>query len=147
MSSLVVKWTDREIGGAQTPRRFLDFVIDGESLYEKLGDLISPLGWGNNDEERKAIDRFLRKSEPDLPNNRTSIYVCPECGDLGCGAISAVIEGDGDNIVWRDFGYENNYDEYVNLEDYRDVGPFTFNATEYSHLFSSALNTMDRESS
>lgn len=135
MSSLELNWTNRKIGSSQTPRRFLDFVVDGKSLYESLGDLISPLGWGSIDENKKAVDRFLRKAEPDLPNNRTSIYVCPECGDLGCGTVSAVIAGEGSSIIWTDFGYENNYEAFVNFEDFRDLGPFTFNAAEYYQIF------------
>ncbi len=135
MSSIELRWADRKIGSAQTPRRFLDFVIDGESLYEKIGDLISPLGWGSAEETRNAVDRFLQRAAADFPNDRTSIYVCPECGDLGCGAVSAVIEKEGDDIIWRDFGYENNYDPFVNLEDFSELGPFTFNANEYYQLF------------
>jgi hypothetical protein len=139
MSTIELKWADRTLGGSQTPRRFLDFVIDGESLYEKLGDVISPLGWLNAEETRKIVNRFLRKESPDFPNDRTSIYVCPECGDLECGAVSAVIERVGDDIIWRDFGYQNTYDDTIRFEDYEDVGPFTFNATEYHNEMTKAL--------
>lgn len=139
MSTIELKWADRTLGGSQTPRRFLDFVIDGQSLYEKLGDVISPLGWLSAEETRKVVNRFLHKEAPDFPNDRTSIYVCPECGDLDCGAVSAVIERVGDDIIWRDFGYQNTYDDTIHFEDTEDVGPFTFNATEYYNEITKAL--------
>jgi len=44
---LELAWRDRQLDGApRTPRRFLDFCVDGQSLYEAIGeDLISCLGW------------------------------------------------------------------------------------------------------
>jgi len=145
VSTIELHWRNRKIGTAQSPRRFLDLVIDGESLYDKVGDFISPLGWQSDSENRKAVDRFLRRTESDFPGNRMSIFICPECGDLGCGAVSAVIEREGGNIVWRDFGYQNNYDDAVHREDLEDLGPFTFNATEYYNEFIKALETGDEK--
>jgi hypothetical protein len=141
MSTIELKWTDRIIGSAQTPRRFLDFVVDGEPLYEKMGEVISPLGWLSIEGTKKAVDRLLRKVLADFPNGRNSIYVCPECADLGCGAVSAIIERVDDNIIWRDFGYQNNYDDTVHFEDLEGVGPFTFNATEYYNEITKALES------
>jgi hypothetical protein len=139
MSTIELKWTDRVIGGAQTPRRFLDFVVDGNSLYPMFGDRITPFGWGTKDSERKAINRFLLEEDADFPNNRRSIYVCAECGDLGCGAVSAVIEEKGNQIIWHDFGYENNYEDDVDLDNYRDIGPFAFDRDDYRHTIESKL--------
>ncbi len=132
MSTIELRWREREIGGAQTPRKFLDFVIDGESFYEKMGGEISPLGWFVPEQNQIAVNRFLLIESPDFPDNRRNIYVCPECGDLGCGAVSAVIEEIEGRIVWRDFGYENNYDGNVLFEDYREIGPFSFEKEEYA---------------
>jgi hypothetical protein len=139
MSTIELKWTDRVIGTAQTPRRFLDFVVDGNSLYPMFGDLITPFGWVTKDSERKAINRFLLREEADFPNNRRSIYVCAECGDLDCGAVSAVIEEEGNQIIWRDFGYENTYEDDVDLDNYRDIGPFAFYRDDYWHTIQSSL--------
>ena len=41
------------------------------------------------------------------------------------------------------FGYENNYDDTVHFEDLEDVGPFIFNATEYSSVMGSAIILME----
>jgi hypothetical protein len=38
-----------------------------------------------------AISRLLLSEKADLPNGRRSFFVCSECGDLGCGAITAVV--------------------------------------------------------
>jgi hypothetical protein len=138
-STLELKWTDRVLTGSQTPRRFLDFVVDGEPLYSIMGGLISPLGWLSESGNDLAVDRLLRKADPDAPNGRTSIYVCPECADLGCGAVTAVIERVGDSIVWRDFGFQNNYDDMIRKDDFQDVGPFAFSARQYYDAIRTAL--------
>jgi hypothetical protein len=106
---LALAWRDRRIAQAmtpfssgQTPVRFLDYVIDGESLYEQHGfDYIGPLGWGPHERDEEVARRLLLESGPDM-NDRVAVYVCPECGDLLCGAITAMIELGGDEIVWRD---------------------------------------------
>src|SRR5215204_5050187 len=139
MSTIELKWREREIGNAQTPRKFLDFVIDGESLYDKLGDVISPFGWFLPEQDQIEVNRFLLIEQANFSEGRRSIYVCPECGDLGCGAVSAVIEQVGNRIVWRDFGYQNNYDGNVLFDDYRELGPFAFDADEYTSAFKSAV--------
>ncbi len=144
MGTIELKWRDRITVPKQTPRRFLDFVIDGISLYEVLGDLISPLGWGELAQQQKALDRLLLRSPADLPNDRRSIYVCPECGDLGCGTISATIDRVSDKIVWRDFAYENNYDPEM-FTRHDDIGPFEFDVAEYTNVLGPALEHNDSE--
>ncbi len=60
------------------------------------------------------------------------IYVCPECGDIGCEAIAAQVKEDNGLNVWRDFGYENNYDPSTpDLKKYATTGPYLFNTVEY----------------
>ena len=58
------------------------------------------------------------------------IYVCPECGDLGCGAITANIEFINNEVIWKNFGYEDDIGE-PNLTDYQGIGPFVFDKKEY----------------
>jgi|SRR4051794_27164159 hypothetical protein len=100
-------WRSRHVGPMQTPRRFLDFVVDGESLYDQLGfDLISPLGWGLA--EPSAARRLLQKLPPDV-DDRVAILVCPEDADLLCGSITAKIRREGDDVVWADLAY-SSYD-------------------------------------
>ena len=61
--------------------------------------------------------------------------MCAECGDLGCGAITALVERTLDGFVWRDFAFQHNDDASItDAESYRAVGPFVFNKTEYWHV-------------
>ena len=129
----------RQGGLGVTQREYLDFVVDGVALSEKVGgDLASCLGWLIPDENAKAVRRLLLEEPADFPNNRRSLYVCPECGDLGCGAVSIVIEAAGSRIIWRDFGFENNYKDEVVSSWYAGVGALVFNKTEYEAVIRSA---------
>lgn len=101
--------------------------------------MVSCLGWFEPEENVKAVRRLLLEEPADLPNNRRTLYVCPECGDIGCGAVSLVVERAGDKVVWRDFGYENNYEDVVRTEGYEDVGPFAFDPADYAAALKKAL--------
>jgi hypothetical protein len=139
VQSIELKRAKRSGGGGQTEREYLDFMIDGVSLRETLKTTnITSLGWLPPPWAERSVLRLLGKEPPDFPDNRQSLYVCAECADPGCGAISVVVERQGDEIVWRDFGYQNNYDEAIDLESYKDVGPFRFNASAYAEAIGSA---------
>jgi hypothetical protein len=139
MNTISLLKTERAVSGlgSQIKRTFLDFVVDGVSLYEKIGrrhDLISTLWMDppmHKEEQVKAIRRLLTLDAGDLSNGRVSLYVCPECGDLGCGVISAQINVTDDHITWHDFGHENNYEENVERDSYSSVGPFQFSRSVY----------------
>lgn len=121
--------TLRAGGGGRTERSFLDFAIDGQDVSRQIkADLVTPLGWGVSAEQVKAIDRLLRRSQPDLPSGRTSLYVCPECGDLGCGAVGAFVERDKGAIVWRDLAFEGPGAEPSPMSE---VGPFVLDGGTY----------------
>ena len=139
MNTIELLKTDRAVSGrgSQIKRAFFDFVVDGVSLYEELGrrsDLISTI-WidppMSREEQQRAIRRMVTLEPGDLPNGRVSLYVCPECGDLGCGAISVQIDVTGDKIRWSDFGYENNYEHHVERDSDSSVGPFDFSRPVY----------------
>ena len=135
MSSLDLVWTTRVGGGGRTERRYLDFVIDGAPLSSLIdADFISPFGWLDEATRKADIDRLLGKSPPDMAHGRTSLYICPECGDLGCGAVTVLIER-GDHVVtWKNFGIQNNYEDVVHTERLANIGPFTFDSSQYDEL-------------
>lgn len=140
VSQLKLEWKSRKGGGGRTPLDYLDIIIDGQPLSAVIcNDMVSCLGWFIPTENAKAVRRLLLEEVADLPNNRYSLYVCPECGDLGCGAVSLVVEQSGDQVIWRDFGYENNYEEEVRTEGYEKLGPFVFERTEYTRAIRKAL--------
>lgn len=130
--------SERLGGGGKTHRLWLDFVIDGSSLHDAadLQGSIGCLGWGPPDFELLSIRQLQRKAPAPIEGNRVMLYVCPECGDLGCGAFTTRVARDGDVITWSDFAFENDY-EPVNTDDdsYAKIGPFHFNSQEYWQTF------------
>src|SRR5262245_36752005 len=143
-SKLELIWNQRPGGGGATARRYLDFIVDNHSLFEMIfDDLIGRLGWGTNEIERDAIDILLLKKPPDLPDGRCLLYVCPECGDIGCGALTVKIERTREHFVWKEFGYENNYyDRMPLLEEYKHIGPFFFDKDQYFQALSDYLKSV-----
>lgn len=136
-------------GTYRTERRFLDFVVDGRSLYAEFGkrnlDLVSFLVSDlKRIETTQAVGRLLLEEPPDLPNERSSLYICPECGDLGCGAVTIRVERLHDVFVWRDFGIENNYESLVQMEQLAGLGPFSFRLEEYSRVLRSAITQLEK---
>jgi hypothetical protein len=132
-----LEWRDRRIGS--TPRRFLDYIVDGESLYDRHGyDFVSCLGWFMVEEDERAAGRLLGAEPPDAFDGSVAVYVCPECGDLLCGALTAFISREGDEVVWRDLAYITpDWSEWVASNEAWSRGPadgleeLRFPATDY----------------
>ncbi len=141
VSTLDVTWATRVGGGGRTERRYLDFVIDGVSLGSRFNaDFIPPLGWFTVEAQLATIERLRRKAPPDLGHHRTSLCICPECGDIGCGAISLSVEGGAGVVEWKDFGVQNSYEDMVHRQGFEEVGPYTFDGAQYHALFARVLS-------
>ena len=119
-------------------RRFMDYAVGGRPLHGLLlssergslaDDLIPVLvyDWPPEDD----IDSLLGERRSDLDDGRVPLYVCPECGDLGCGAITAVVERSSETVGWRELGYQTNYEPFDDDQRLTDVGPFEFDRSEY----------------
>ncbi|HEX9058805.1 MAG TPA: oxidoreductase [Clostridia bacterium] len=148
VNNINVKKEVRKGGVNKTEIWFADLIINEVSLYKLLKDrgfdLISCLGWSFIDIQQNEIDKFLLKGLPDFKNYRYAIYVCPECGDLGCGAISIKIERQGEIVIWSDFGFEDNLEiEAVKYDKLKDIGPFYFRYDNYEGIIKSTLNMGD----
>jgi hypothetical protein len=129
-------------GTLQTERNYLDFVLDGQSLTERMRyDLVSVLceEWALEERE-KSVARLLLEGAADFLDGRRSLYVCAECGDIGCGAVSIVVEQSGRTVLWRDFGYQNNYEPQIHGEHLKPIGPFEFDLDDYKSKLMSALD-------
>ena len=129
---------------SKTERYHLDFLVDGTSLYDLTNaynfDLISTLGWSPPEQEARVVRMLLLDIPGDLWEGRQSLFVCGECGDIGCGAITANVSRIGDAYVWKDFAYENNYDEAMtDREGFAHVGPFTFDSVQYREALTNVL--------
>lgn len=125
----------------RTPRKYLDFVVSGQSLGNLLkvsdSDKIGVLGWTENiDAEVYQIDEFLGLEKPELETGRTAFYVCPECGDIACGGTTAKIVHADTAVIWSDFGYERSFaDTQADLSSYAHVGPYLFDRERHEQLF------------
>jgi hypothetical protein len=93
------------------------------------GTLLSPITYSIEE------DTLLPEQPPDL-DGRVAIFVCWVCGDLDCGAVTVVIERDGDEIIWRDLA--NSYPDYDSLDEawvhrreYPDLTELRFDSTAY----------------
>ncbi|MCX4903656.1 oxidoreductase [Streptomyces sp. NBC_00878] len=129
-------------GDYQAHRDFLDFIVEGRPLLYQLSDLdaVSPLASDVPPAIFTAqVRSLLLEVGAPLEGSRYVIYGCPECEDLGCGAVTAVIERQGDDYVWRDFAWQT--DEHADLErnGYHGIGPFLFHGEEYRAALGSLL--------
>jgi len=139
MNTLNLHKATRIIGANQTPREYLDFLVSGKSLKIILNietaDYITLFGWGTNKEyDKHILNVFRLKEKSQLTTKRVMIYVCPECGDIDCGAITATIKDFGDRIIWSAFGYETDYGGLT--ETYEQIEPIEFDRASYFSAFS-----------
>jgi hypothetical protein len=132
-STLGLEWRTRPAGGGCTERRYLDFVVDGASMHDRLKqtDHVTPLGCWSADAELQSIRQLLAGGAAESPGGRVPLYVCGECGDLECGAVTALVERTANGFVWRNFKFGNGRDD---SDWYPGVGPFLFDATAYAQV-------------
>lgn len=130
-------------GSATTAARVsCDFQIDGQSLLRSLisedgsqGDFMGVLVQGFPECQANVTMQLLLQAEPSSETGRILLYVCPECGDLSCGAYSARVSRDSSTFSWSDFAYENGYEDARALGH---VGTFEFEAHQYEAAIASA---------
>ncbi|MCQ8192949.1 oxidoreductase [Streptomyces rugosispiralis] len=121
-------------GAYQTHRDFLDFVVDGSPLLARLADLdaVSPLAAGIGPAAlAEQVRTLLLETEAPLEGSRFVLYGCPECEGLECGAVTAVIERDGPDVVWRDFAWQTGETPDDERDGYHDLGPYRFHGEQY----------------
>ncbi len=125
-----------------TPRASADFHIDGESLLCILArengghsDFMGAIVQGHPNSQASVASQLRLQSTSSPDSGRVLLYICPECGDIGCGAYSAKVSRDQGTYTWGDFTYENGYEDPRPLEM---VGPFAFDACQYEAAIASA---------
>ncbi len=132
-------------GGATcTERTSADFLIDGQCLLEMLvkragghADFMGCFVSGCAKECEHMSSMLLGV----LPGSgkRVLLYICPECGDVACGAYSVLVRRERESYVWESFAYQTSESDLKTLEAF---GPFAFDARMYrgSVLAASAID-------
>ncbi|HTJ11438.1 MAG TPA: hypothetical protein VL547_05420 [Dinghuibacter sp.] len=135
MQTLHLKHAVRKGDAHRKEREFLEFYVSGRSLKSILGiedsDLVTSIDLDRNN--KQILNVFRGKEKSRLETGRVMIYVCPECGDIGCGAITAIILDRGAKIIWSDFGSEAG-DGVTEL--YAHIEPIEFDRQSYFSAFS-----------
>ncbi|MEU7512896.1 hypothetical protein AB0B13_12910 [Streptomyces sp. NPDC042898] len=111
-----------------------DLVVDGRPLLHRLDevegvDAVSPLASDLPPALRAGSVRALLRAA-----GRRTVYSCPDCEDPGCGTVTAVVERDGEDVVWRDFAWQTGDPaDPVDLarDGYPGVGPYRFRGDTY----------------
>ncbi|GHB14998.1 oxidoreductase [Streptomyces viridiviolaceus] len=130
-------------GDYQVHRDFVDFIVDGRPLLFRLSDLdaVSPLASDIPPAIFTAqVRSLLLETDAPLPDGRYVIYGCPECEDLACGAVTAVIRRDGDDFIWQDFAWQTDERADLELNGYHGIGPFRFMGAEYRAALAALLD-------
>jgi hypothetical protein len=84
-----------------------------------------------------------------LSPGRLPLYVCPECADLYCGALTVHAaragSGDSETVVWSDFRYEDGLTDPAEMPDVTGLGPYIFKAAEYATAFEPPLVQLQQQ--
>ena len=82
-------------------RSFRDFAVNGRPLRTMLdlGDVASAFGWLDRRSEREYAHKVVPATHG---SSRATLYICPQCTDLGCGFVNLRVEAIDDCVVWSD---------------------------------------------
>jgi hypothetical protein len=128
MKTLEIGWSSSKKYG-----KLLDFLVSAKSLLTELErrgmDVVPRLGAASIPVDFKTRDLLLLTCRGDMPSGRVALYICPLCGDYGCGVVSAKIYRENSSFIWSDFAWETNYEN--KLYYLEKLGPFRFVEGQY----------------
>jgi len=117
-------------------------MVGGTSLLRALvqvdgghADFRGCFAKGYPDANRQALAKLKLEADPDTARGGVLLYICPECGDLGCGAYSVLVKKNDAGYVWESFAYENGYEAPKLVGG---IGPFLFSAETYEAALNQA---------
>ncbi len=130
-----------EIGKQE--RCSVDFLVNGRSLYALTGagarDMCGRFSRETPEQNAGAEKVFSLAAPPDMEGGRVMLFVCPECGDIACGAVTLRISRKGDRVTWADFACEDNLEPTtMDSEPCRSIGPYTFTWEKYVEVLKRA---------
>jgi hypothetical protein len=137
---------EKDRHGFRNERWSVDFLVGSRSLFDLLGCQKRDLSGAFLTKRDKIFRRTKENaatrelfSDVGAGGIRLPLYVCPECGDLGCGALTCEAFQVGDKIVWSNFGFETAIAEYTpDFASYAEVGPFEFDSHQYAETIARA---------
>lgn len=120
---------------------YLDFVVDGQTLSERfpvaLG-MATPLNRAWLPTVDDAIRELLGERQTlGLDPGRVFLFICPECGDLGCGAVTATLHVGTNRVTWRQFAWENGHQPAEPMANAPEA--LAFDAANYEDVFAGAF--------
>jgi len=126
-------------GGATTQARTsVDFLVDESSLLKLLTkedggheDFMGCFVRGFREENLAKQKTLLATSPSETEDGRVLLYLCPECGDIGCGAYAVKIRASQGSVEWSEFAYVNGYEPPRPI---KSIGPFLFAPEEYKDV-------------
>lgn len=119
-------------GPHRQERRYYDYTINRIPLRSMIdaGDNIGPFGWLPHEFEVEFARWLLLRERSKLPSGRVPLYICAECGDLGCQSLSARVIEESGRYVWSELAYEANYDAGPATK-FLDVRSYSFEKRAY----------------
>lgn len=133
--------------GSRRHATYLDYTIDGVSLTSLLAadselatitsDYVGCIADAWPSHAVQAIRRLLGEAPGELPDGRVSLYICAECGDLGCGALTASLTVTDDTVTWGRLALQYDYDDEVH--PVRRVGELIFDRPSYESVLRERL--------
>jgi hypothetical protein len=80
-----------------------------------------------------ACDRLLGVLEPDLQCDHVAIYLCGHCGGYDGNPIGVKVIVEGENIIWKEIGYYNDYEDKDSYP-FSKVKEYVFSRSQYTEL-------------
>lgn len=116
--------------------------MNGQSLLRQLvekngghADFMGCFVKGHPVQNSKMLAELLVLSDQSSEPAPIHIYICPECGDIACGAYSVHVEKKSGYYEWSKFHYFNGYEVPHLVEE---IGPFCFEEKAYELALESA---------
>lgn len=95
------------------------------------------LGWGAPTWTAETLRRLRLEDDRLLGGEREPLYVCPECGELACGAVTVRITASRGVVRWAEFAFESS-DLPEDREPIAGIGPFAFEFQAYRRALETA---------
>jgi hypothetical protein len=119
-------------------RRFREYIVNGRPLARWIGreGAISPFGWLQRRDEAWFARLLLGELGSPLASGRVPLYVCGQCADLGCGAVTVALIRTPESYIWKDFGSESHHDLGEEpIATFAEGFEFHFDRTRYATAF------------